>query len=124
MNTAYSFRSLLAEDIQSYLDFKRATGRKFDTEEAALRLFDRFLSERHALDRDSLPPSLIEAFLTSRPRSRPRSFNNLLGVIRCFFAWCVAHGRLTHSPAASVRDDFMDAERATRKAQARPCCAR
>ncbi len=101
MNTTYFFRSLLAEDIQSYLDFKRATGRKFDTEEAALRLFDRFLAEHHAVDRASLTPSLIEAFLTSRPRSRPRSFNHLLGVIRCFFEWCVAHSRLTRSPVRS-----------------------
>ena len=101
MNTTYSFRSLLAEDIQRYLDFKRATGRKFDTEEAALRLFDRFLSEYPVMDLDALTPQLIEVFLASRPRTRPRSFNHLLGVIRCFFAWSVVQGRLTHSPVRS-----------------------
>jgi site-specific recombinase XerD len=101
MNTTYSFRSLLAEDIQRYLDFKRATGRKFDTEQAALRLFDRFLLEYPIMDLDALTPQLIEVFLASRPRTRPRSFNHLLGVIRCFFAWSVAQGRLTSSPVRS-----------------------
>jgi site-specific recombinase XerD len=101
VNSIYSFHSLLAEDIQIYLDFKRATGRKFDTEEAALRLFDRFLSDYPVVDRAALTPPLIEAFLASRPRTRPRSFNHLLGVTRCFFAWIVAQGRLPHSPVRS-----------------------
>lgn len=101
MNTPYSFRSLLAEDIQGYLDFKRATGHKFDTEEATLRLLDRFLSDYPVVDRAAVTPPLIEAFLASRPRTRARSFNHLLGVIRCFFAWIVAQGRFPHSPVRS-----------------------
>ncbi len=101
MNTIYSFRSLLAEDIQNYLNYKRATGRKFDNEEATLRLFDRFLSKYPVVDLASLTPSLIDAFLASRQRTRPRSFNHLLGVIRCFFAWSVAQGRLMYSPVQS-----------------------
>lgn len=98
MRTTPSFRSLLSEDIQSYLDLKRAIGRKFKNEEAALRLLDRFLSDYPVVDRAALTPPLIEAFLVSRPRTRPRSFNHLLGVVRCFFAWTVTQGRLTHSP--------------------------
>jgi hypothetical protein len=35
MNSA-TFHSLLSRDIQTYLDYKRALGRKFDTEEKAL----------------------------------------------------------------------------------------
>ena len=101
MNTAYSFHSLLAEDILNYLDFKKAIGLKFNTEEAALRLFDQFLSEYSVVDRAALTPPIIEAFLASRPRTRPRSFNHLLGIIRCFFIWNVAQGRLTHSPVRS-----------------------
>lgn len=97
MNTTSFSRSFLAEDIQAYLDFKRATGRKFHTEAAALRLLDRFLFGL-SIDRTALSPTLIEAFLASRPRTRPRSFNHLLGVLRCFFAWLVAQGRLPHSP--------------------------
>ena len=96
MNT--TFRSLLADDIQSYLDLKRAIGRRFETEETALRLLDRFLSDYPVVDHAALTPPLIETFLISRPRTRPRSFNHLLGVVRCFFAWTVTQGRLKHSP--------------------------
>jgi len=98
MNKIPSFRSLLAEDIQNYLDFKRVIGRKFKSEEATLRLLDRFLSDYPIADRSALTPPLIESFLFSRPRTRPRSFNHLLGVVRCFFAWIVTQGRLTPSP--------------------------
>jgi site-specific recombinase XerD len=98
MNTNPLFRSLLAEDLHFYLDFKRAIGRKFNNEESVLRLFDRFLSDYPVVDRADLTPPLIEAFLLSRPRTQPRSFNHLLGVLRCFFSWIVIQGRLTHSP--------------------------
>jgi len=93
-----TFQSLLADDIQSYLDLKRAIGCKFKTEEAALRLLDRFLKDYPLSDRAALTPPLIETFLLSRPRTRPRSYNHLLGVVRCFFAWTVTHGRLKDSP--------------------------
>ena len=93
-----TFRSLLAEDIQSYLDLKRAIGRKFKNEEVALRLLDRFLSDYPVVDHAALTPPLIETFLISRHRTRPRSFNHLLGVVRCFFAWTVRQGRLSYSP--------------------------
>ncbi|HEX05631.1 MAG TPA: integrase, partial [Bacteroidetes bacterium] len=98
MKTKPLFHSLLADDIQFYLDFKRATGHKFNTEEATIHLFDRFLSEFPVINRADLTPPIIETFLASRPRTRPRSFNHLLGVLRCFFAWMVIQGRLTYSP--------------------------
>ena len=55
MSTRDPFRSLLAEDIHIYLDCKRATGRKFNTEELALRLFDRFLSDYPVVDKGFIP---------------------------------------------------------------------
>lgn len=93
-----SFCSALGKDCSAYLSYKRALGRKFDTEERALRLFDRFLIDERVSDAAVVQPALIEAFLASRPRTRPRSYNHLLGVLRCFFAWQVAQERLTHSP--------------------------
>ncbi|MHC1744538.1 MAG: tyrosine-type recombinase/integrase [Syntrophobacteraceae bacterium] len=92
------FRSLLAKDIESYLNYKRAIGRKFHTEAGALHLLDRFLHESAIEDHAALSPSLIDSFLASRPRSRPRSFNHLLSVLRCFFSWLVCQGRLAPSP--------------------------
>jgi len=93
-----SFHSVLGKDFLAYLSYKRALGRKFDTEELALQLFDRFLVEERVSDAALVQPALIEAFLASRPRTRPRSYNHLLGVLRCFFAWQVAQERLAHSP--------------------------
>lgn len=97
MSTAM-FHSLLGQDIRTYLDYKRALGRKFDTEEKALRLFDRYLESQKIKKLDALTPVLIDAFLSSRPRAKPRSFNHLLGVVRCFFDWMVTQERLSTSP--------------------------
>ncbi len=98
MKTKPLFCSILSGDIQFYLDYKRALGRKFNTEEVTLRLFDRFIFDYPVIDRTDLTSPLIESFLSSRARTRPRSFNHLLGVLRCFFSWLVIQGRLTHSP--------------------------
>lgn len=97
------FHSLLADEITSYLRYKRALGHKFDTEESTLRLFDQFLVEHTVADLKALQPPLIEAFLASRPRTRPRSYNHLLGVVGGFFAWLVSQERLDNSPVRARR---------------------
>lgn len=55
-------QSLIAEDIQSYLDYKRALGRKFITEAGALHLLDRFLRESAIADHAALTPYPIDSF--------------------------------------------------------------
>jgi site-specific recombinase XerD len=40
----------------------------------------------------------IERFLASRPRSKPRSYNHLLGVLRRFFAWLAMQDLVTTTP--------------------------
>jgi site-specific recombinase XerD len=100
MNT--DFRSILAADIQAYLQHKRALGRKFDTQERELCLLDRFVAEHSAVaNSQAIEPDFIEAFLASRPRTRARSYNQLLGVVRRFFNWLVIQERLEHSPVQS-----------------------
>ena len=47
---------------------------------------------------DEIEPQLLEAFLASRPRARPRSYNHLLCVVRRLFDWFVAQGDLACSP--------------------------
>jgi len=75
MTAPWTFQSPLADGIERFLAYKRALGRRFDTEEKQLRLFDRFLV-RHALARvEDITPELLAQFLTGRPRSRPRSYN-------------------------------------------------
>ncbi len=92
------FRSVLADSIQAYLDYKRAIKRKFRTEEMALRLLDRYLVEHRIDALPSITPLLIEEFISSRPRNSIRSYNHLLSVTRCFFKWLVVQGRLACSP--------------------------
>ena len=93
-----NFQSILAEDILTYLKYKRALGRKFDTEESTLHLLDRFVSKNSVVSIDVLDSTFIKTFIASRSRECPRSYNHLLGVIRCFFNWLVIQERLEHSP--------------------------
>ncbi len=93
-----NFRSVLADDIKSYLQYKRSVGRKFDTEESVLHLFDDYLVDRCITEGIAITSELISTFLCTRPRHQPRSYNHLLGVIRCFFQWLVVQDRLEYSP--------------------------
>lgn len=90
--------SPLAEPIRQFLAAKRALNRRFDTEERALRLFDRHLADRGVACLGDVTPAVIEAFVTSRPRRRPRSYNHLLGVLRRLFDWMIGQGLLDVSP--------------------------
>lgn len=92
------FRSILADDIQKFIAHKRVLGRRFDVEEKTLRLFDRYIADQQVSQLRQISPDLIEAFLASRPRSRPRSYNHLLGTLRRFFNWLLKLGTLDRSP--------------------------
>ena len=92
------FRSPMADMIEAFLSYKRALERKFWTEERALRLFDRYLVEQGIVTLDEITPEFVDAFLSSRPRPRPRSYNHLLGVLHRLFAWQVAQDHLSRSP--------------------------
>ncbi len=93
-----SSRTPLGEDIQRYVHYKRALGRRYLIEESALSMLERFLRERQVDQVSGVHPELIEAFLASRRRRTARSHNHLLGVIRCFFDWLVVQERIAHSP--------------------------
>lgn len=92
------FHSPLAEPIRRFVAHKRALNRRFDTEERALCLFDRYLVLQEVKDLTSVTPAVINGFLEWRPRSRPRSYNHLLGVVRRLFDWMVDQEMLDHSP--------------------------
>lgn len=98
MKTRRSFSSVLAGHIQRFLEHKRALGRRFDAEEKTLHLFDRFLVDREIASLQAVSSQLIDEFLATRPRSRPRSYNHLLGTVRRLFDWLVQQAVLTASP--------------------------
>ena len=70
----------LAAAVDDFLAHKRALGRKYLTEEAdpapAAALRRRSMASSTC---DQLTPALLDEFVASRPRSRPRSFNHLSG---------------------------------------------
>jgi hypothetical protein len=92
------FHSPLANGIQQFLAHKRALGQNFHTEEKALRLLDAFLVQQKVGNLEEVTVDLIDAFVASRPRTRPRSYNHLISVLRRLFRWLVINSYLTSFP--------------------------
>lgn len=93
----------LSTATESFLGYKKALGRKYHSEHRELRLLVCFADQRNVRRLDALTPDLLEDFLTWRPRHRPRSFNHLLGVVRCFLDWAVSNELLASSPLRTRR---------------------
>lgn len=90
--------SPLADPIRQFLAHKRALARRFQVEEKALRLLDRYLVACGVPTVAQISPEVLDAFLASRPRTTPRSYNHLLGTVARLFRWLVAQGLLERSP--------------------------
>ena len=93
----------LESAVAGFLEHKRAVGRKYYSEEAELRLLVRFAGNAGADRLDQLTPALVDDFLASRPRTRPRSFNHLLGVVRGMLQWAVTSELIPASPVTARR---------------------
>src|SRR4051794_10453543 len=104
------FQSPLAAAIRQFLDHKRALARKFVVEEKALQLLDRYLVEQDVRAPEQITPDLLDAFLASRPRTTPRSYNHLLGTVARLFNWLVDQGLLGRSPLRA-KPRHQDAQR-------------
>jgi len=96
-------REDLTAAAKRFLEYRRALGRKYISEEHELRLLVRFAEAQGIRDLDQLTTDSLETFLASRRRDRPRSFNHLLGVIRGFLDWTVIQELLAVSPLAVRR---------------------
>lgn len=93
----------LAGVVERFLGHKKALGRKYHSEQQELRLLVRFAIQLGISRLDELTPSLLEDFLGSRPRHRPRSFNHLLGAVSCFLDWAVSNELMAASPLRTTR---------------------
>ena len=89
--------------VGRFIAHKRALGRKYNSAETELRLLVRFCAERGVVGIGELTPGLLDEFLASRPRSRPKGFNHLLGVVRCMLDWAVAQQLIDASPLRARR---------------------
>ncbi len=92
------FESVLADPITRYLAAKRSMGCRFNTEDRALRLLDRYLADQGVQRIAEVTSECLEAFLASRPRTPAMSYNNLLGIVRRLFEWMVDQQELVTSP--------------------------
>jgi len=95
------FKGIMAGEMADFLRHQRALGKRFINEERGLLLFDQYLIEQKIEAVTKITPELVDAFLASRPRSRPRSYNHLLSVVRRLFKWLVRQDRWLQSPVQS-----------------------
>jgi integrase len=92
------FQCSVAGFLREFIRYHRALGKRFDTEEHALQMFDRYLLEQKVQQLADITPALLQAFLNSRSRPIPKSYNHLLGVLRRWCNWLVHHEHLADSP--------------------------
>jgi integrase len=97
----HGFRSILAADIEQFLAYKRSLGRRYDVEQKALALLDDYLVMHQIGAVAELSVELVDRFLASRPRPRPRSYNHLRCTLVRLFAWMVGQGRIGRTPVQS-----------------------
>jgi integrase len=89
--------------VAGFVAHKRALGRKYRTEEATLRLLVAFCHQHDVAELEALTSSLLDAFIASRPRTRARSVNHLVGILGCFLDWAVSQQHLEASPLFKTR---------------------
>lgn len=97
----HGFKSVMGPEIEQFLAYKRALGRRYDVEQKTLALFDDYLIVNHIVGLPEVSVDLIDRFLASRPRPRPRSYNHLRCTLVRLFAWLVGQGRLEQTPVQS-----------------------
>lgn len=98
---ARAFSSFLGPEIQQFLDYKRSLGRRYDVEEKTLALLDAYLLNNQIGNLAEITPAVVDAFLLSRPRRHPRSYNHLRCTLGRLFSYLINHGKLNTTPLRS-----------------------
>ena len=103
MSSGKVFNSIAGNQIERFLAYHRALGKKYENEEWALRLNDRFIDDQSDIvSIEHITPAVLNQFLLSRPRSSHRGFNHLLGVLQRLFRWLIVQQVLTKSPLEAL----------------------
>ena len=101
MSSNRRFQSFLGPEIEQFLAHKRSLRRRYAVEERTLALFDAYLSKNKIGSLAEVTPALVDEFLLSRPRSRPRSYNHLRCTLGRLFSYLVDYGKLVQTPLRS-----------------------
>jgi site-specific recombinase XerD len=88
----------LADHIETYFAHKRSLGKQLAKAEPMLLLLDSNLLGQGVLELRQITAAHIDAFVASRSRRSPRSYNGLIGTIRGLLDWMVVHEVLPESP--------------------------
>ncbi len=88
----------LADSIELYLAHKRSLGKELAKAEPILLMLDGNLQAQGVVELPQITAAHIDAFVASRPRRSPRSYNGLLGTIRGLLDWMVVPEVLPESP--------------------------
>ena len=97
-NGPFVFCSGVKEPMLKYLEYHRALGKRFETEQKALCMFDHYLAEHAITSLAGITPELVTEFVCSRNRAMPKSHNHLIGVLRRWFTWLIGQELLVSSP--------------------------
>jgi integrase len=87
-----------APHIIAFICHKRSLNRRYDVEDKVLRMLEAALNARGITTLAEITPLILDSFFLSRPRTRPRSFNHLVGVVGRLFEWMVEHDVINRSP--------------------------
>jgi len=101
MSREKCFKSFLGPEIERFIAHKRSLGRRYSTEERSLVLLDAHLLKERITSLDVITPAVVDGFLLSRPRKRPRSYNHLRSVIGQLLSHLVSRGMLDRTPLQS-----------------------
>lgn len=99
--SARVFQSFLGPDIEQFLAHKRSLGRRYDVEEKTLALLDAYLLNNEISNLVEITPTVVDEFLLSRPRPRPRSYNHLRCTLGRLFSYLVDYEKLAETPLRS-----------------------
>ncbi len=93
-----TLQSPLASHIGAFLAHKRALGKRLEKGELILHRLDHHLVAQGVTTLAEVTPERVDAFVRSRPRRCPRSYNGLLGTLRGLFDWLVGQEVFAVSP--------------------------
>lgn len=101
--TPPTYSSILAADLDAFLNHKRRLGRKYLKTEALLLRFDRFLVARKVTSLQEVDRHLLSDYAASLDRLAPSTRHLLLSALPRFFHFLRRTARLTTTPDAVLR---------------------
>lgn len=95
------FVSSLAPHLQAFVDLKRAMGRRYESSEANLQRFDRFVADFSGQS-TAVTKEIVDAWVKSMGRLKLGTRKKLLGLVRQFCLYLSRHDPNAYVPKADL----------------------